>query len=515
MPDQREEPTKHIIIRVKERFSYMKNARIFILSLIASVCLIVSSCISDDITTSGSDVLTFSTDTLSFDTVFTDLGTPTARLRVYNKAKKGVIISSIGFKNPETRFELNVDGMSGRHFSDVEIRGGDSIYIFVECFIDPTDSNEPFLVEDQLVFVTNGVTQEVQVEAWGQNVTRLRGLTVEEDLRLTDERPYVVFDSLIVAPNATLSIEPGVKLLFHDNAKMRVDGRLEAIGEPGKMIDLRGDRLDNVLPDVGYDILAGQWEGIRFSPQSFDNRMEYVDMRSTSGGIVIDSCGVTDRCKLLLRNSWLHNSQSTVIDSRYARVDAYGVCFSEAAEAVVRLTGGRHQFIQCTISNYYLFSAITEPLLSLYHCLPPKADEVTNSNPLMQASFENCIIYGLGTDINEGDLTGSDVYLRNVLLKSEGTDDDNFINCIWGEDPLFYTVREDYYFNYRLRPDSPAIGAGNPAYVGAQCLYDMDGLNRLAAGNPALGAYVFVAEENAEALRKHNWYKMMAKRTHR
>ena len=50
------------------------------------------------------------------------------------------------------------------------------------------------------------------------------------------------------------------------------------------MIDMRGDRLDNVLPDVGYDILAGQWRGITIAPESFDNRLEYVDMRSTTDG---------------------------------------------------------------------------------------------------------------------------------------------------------------------------------------------------------------------------------------
>ena len=178
------------------------------------------------------------------------------------------------------------------------------------------------------------------------------------------------------------------------------------------------------------------------------------------------------------------------------------LAFLAGGETVVRLTGGRHEFIQCTISNYYLFSAVSEPLLSLYHCLP-ESGVPANDNPLMRASFENCIVYGLGSDINEGDLTGSQVFLRNVLLKSEGTDDDNFINCLWGEDPLFYTVRSDYYFNYRLKPDSPAIGAGNREYVNDPTLYDMDGLNRLADGNPALGAYVFVPEENPEALRRH------------
>lgn len=469
----------------------MKNMRYLLLTFVALFGLIVTSCISDDFTTSPSVRLSFSTDTVSFDTVFTGVGTPTARLVVRNPDKKGVVISSIRFRDPSSRFSLNVDGVSGVDFSDVEIRGRDSIYIFIECFIDEDASNSPRLVADCLDFVTNGTTQTVEVEAWGQNVTRLKGLRVESDLTLTTERPYVVFDSLSVEAGATLRVKPGVKLLFHDKARMVVRGTLEAIGRPDSLIDFRGDRLDNVLPDVGYDILAGQWEGVRIDAASFGNRLEYVDMRSTTDGLRLDSCGNLSRSKLTIVNSWLHNSQSTVLDARHCKVDAYGVCFSEAADAVVRLTGGSHRFSQCTISNYYLFSAITEPLLSLYHCLPD--DRQGSAAPLMDAYFDNSIIYGLGTDINTPDLTGSTVYLRNVLLKSAGKDDSNFINCLWDKDPLFYTVRDDYYFNYRLKPESPAIGAGNPSYVTPACLYDIDGLYRLADGNPALGAYVYQA----------------------
>lgn len=465
--------------------------RLLLLTLIAAVGMTaVSSCISDDITYSSSARLTFSTDTVSFDTVFTDVGTPTARLIVFNPGKQGVSISHIGFRNPSSRFSLNVDGVSGKTFSDVEIRGGDSIYIFIECLIEPTDGDTPVFTDDQLEFLTNGNLQQVQVEAWGQNVNRLRALTVDNDMTLTAARPYVVFDSLVVAPGATLTIEPGARVLFHDKAELIVHGRLNAIGEVGKMIHMRGDRIDDVLPDVGYDIMAGQWTGVRFTPESFDNRMEYVDLRSTRRGIEIDSTGNTERIKLLLRNSWLHNSQQSVLKSAYARVDAYGVCFSESAGAVVSLTGGEHTFVQCTLANNYLFSAVSEPLLSLFHCLPEKKAEGSEM-PLMKASFENSIIYGLAADINEDDLAGSDVYLRNVLLKAKGTDDEHFISCVWDSDPLFYTERLEYIFNYRLRPDSPAIGKGNPGFIGQESLYDMDGYDRLGDGNPTLGAYVF------------------------
>lgn len=475
----------------------MNKMRLPILTILALIGLMsilfgTSSCIKDDFTTSQTDLLTFSRDTVSFDTVFTDLGTPTARLLVYNKAKKSINISEIKIEGEEKRFRLNVDGMAGDCFRDVEIRGGDSIYVFVECFIKETEnSNKPALVEDKLQFVTNGVTQSILLEAWGRNVKRLRNHRITTDTHLTAEMPYVIFDSLVVDKGVTLTVDAGTQLLFHDKASLTVYGCLQAIGQQGNPIDFRGDRLDNVLPDTPYDILAGQWGGVTFKSESYDNRMEFVNMRSTSFGVVVDSCAHTDQQKLLLLNSWLHNSQGNVLRSKYARVDAYGCCFSEAADNVVSLTGGVHNFVHCTIANYYLFASNYEPLLGLYHCLPDKS--LSEEQPLMTANFENCIIYGMQGDINEGDLTGSNVFLRNVLLGAQGSDDDNFISCIWGMDPLFYTVREDYIFNYRLRTESPAIAAGNPDFITHLCSFDMDGHNRLSNGNPDLGAFVFVA----------------------
>lgn len=450
--------------------------------------LAVSSCINDDITDSPSATLSFSNDTINFGPIFTDLTTPTARLLVYNRNDKGVNISSIRFQNPETPFRLNVDGVSGESFTDVEIRGNDFIFIFLECYIEADETVEPYRVSDKLEFITNGVKQEVEVEAWAWNVTRLRALTIEEDMTLTAVRPYVIFDTLTVGSSATLKVDPGAWLLFHDKATMKVKGKLLALGDTENFIRMSGDRLDDILPDVAYDQLAGQWGGIEITEESFGNRMEYVNMRSTVSGLRIDSCSDLSKNKLTLVNSWLHNSQGNVLSSEYAAVDAYGCCFSEAAGSVVSLVGGQHNFVQCTIANAYLFSSFYQPNLYLGHVVPTDAEE--NEEPLMKANFENCIIWGeIGDPLFPGDLTGSSVYMRNILLKANGSDDENFINCIWNEDPLYYTIRSDYYFDYRLQPDSPALGAGNPAYITPECLYDMDGLNRLGEGNPALGAY--------------------------
>ena len=111
----------------------------------------------------------------------------------------------------------------------------------------------------------------------------------------------------------------------------------------------------------------------------------------------------------------------------------------------------------------------------------------------MSAEISNCIFYGNGSEFSHGDLTGSQVFLRRCLIKSEGTDDANFLNCIWGEDPLYYTVREEYIFDYRLKPESPAIAAADPALTLPEAATDYYGLSR--GPQPDLGAYVFTAPE--------------------
>ncbi len=457
----------------------------FFISLI--VASFWSGCISDEFTDSPSDILTFSTDTLSFDTVFTDLGTPTARLKVYNRASKSINISSIRMRNDDGVFSMNVDGQSGKVFENVEIRANDSIFVFVECLIGENNDPRPFKVEGMMDFVTNGVTQTVTLEAYGQNVRRLRSVTLDSDVAFNDEMPYVVFDTLRVAEGVTLTLKPGTRLLFHDKAVLQVDGRLLALGDVENKVSMRGDRLDNVLPDTGYEILAGQWQGVRFGAESFDNRMEYVEMQSTVHGVVVDSCGVTDRSKLTLVNSWLHNSQGNVLRSEHAWVDAYGCCLSDAGEATVYLRGGVHNFVQCTMANNYLFAISPQSILTLSFLSREESSGIVN--PLMKANFNNCIIYGITSSLTPGDLEGTEVYMRNVLIGEAGSDDNHFISCLWDENPEFETIRDEYIFNYRLKEDSPAIGAGNPAYVTPECLFDMDGVDRLEWGNPALGAY--------------------------
>ncbi|MDY6106181.1 MAG: hypothetical protein SPH89_06060 [Candidatus Limisoma sp.] len=471
--------------------------RNLIIICISMLLVGVSSCIEDDFATGSSDLPEFSVDTLSFDTVFTGEVTATKRFLVYNRHKKQLNIERISFAGaPEgAKFYMNVDGRSGEEFSNVEVRGEDSIYVFVEARVDVNSSTTPFDVFDYLRFVTNGVEQTVVVRAAGQNANTVRNLHITENTTLSDPRPYRVMDSLVVEEGATLTIPAGKTIYFHDKALLKIRGTLIADGTTGSDVVLRGDRLDKVAGSIPFDLMSGQWGGVVIERGSFDNTLRHVYMQGSSMGVVVDSCGVTDRRKLYLYNSVLHNSSGSLLTAAHSWIDADGCEFSDCRYGVVDLTGGRYTFNNCTFANYYLFDAIMSPILTLWYVLP--ADK-SYDNPLMQAEFNNCIVYGNCSDINEGDLTGSDVTLHNCLLRAEGTNDANFIDCLWGKDPCFYTVREDYYFDYRLRNESEAIGVGSAERVPQAARTDYYGNERLQERGVDIGAYVWIEQKEEE-----------------
>ena len=468
---------------------------LWIVAVALMLVTMFSSCIEDGFTTSSSDVLAFSKDTVAFDTVITLQGTATKQMVVYNHSKKQINISSIkvaGLSN-KGHFHLNVDGVRGDEFQNVEIRGNDSIFIFIEAYLDEMERNEPTLLEDRLEFVTNGVSQSVLLSAWGQDVVRITGDTISRNSRFTADKPYLIYDTMFVAPRATLTIDAGATLLFHDKAAMRCAGKMLANGTVEAPITFRGDRLDRVVGSISFDVMSGQWGGIIFTPPTMGNVLKHVIMKGSSIGMHCSSYGDTVQCALKLVNCVLTNSASTCLATAACYVQAIGTEFSDAAEEVGYFAGGKVTMSQCTFANNYLFVVPSLPLVNIYD-----VEFSDGSIGKIRADFNNCILYGLCPELNnKGKLDDFNVYMRYCLFKSDGDDDNHFINCIWDADPQFLTVRDDYVFDYRLGNESDARGKGNPALCPNEARYDRYGNDRLATGTIDLGAYVwtYVPEE--------------------
>lgn len=479
----------------------MNITRIITYLLFAVAVAAMPSCIEDGYTTSPSDQPTFSTDTLDLGVVFTEQVTPTARMTVYNPHSKGLNISNITLSGENADcFRINVDGISGKTFQNTEIRNRDSIFVMVEATLPPNSSKVPVAVEASLDFTTNGVTRSIVLRADGQNVERLKALTLSENRTFTADIPYVVYDSIVVPEGITMTVQPGASLLFHDKASLIVRGTLVCQGTPEQRITLGGDRTGILVGDIGFDIMSRQWTGVFFTATSTGNRLSHTDIINTVQGVAVSGdvpaapmSQEPAQPQLELQNCRLRNSAGTVLESYHGRVRAVGCEFAEGGGGLVYLHGGTGVFNHCTFANYYLFSVLGGPALGFGH-ISSDADTGFDDGtglPYLAADFSNSIIYGNGTALSHGDLTGTSVFLRRCLIKGDGTDDDNFLNTLWDADPLYYTVREEYHFDYRLRPESPAIGAADPQLTLAEAAQDGYGL--LRGATPDLGAYVYVA----------------------
>lgn len=471
-----------------------RNISLYLGILIAVITCMFTSCIEDSFTTSPSDQPAFSVDTLKMGEVYTLEGSPTRRFTVYNRHDKQLNISSISLRDDDSNyFRLNVDGFSGKSFSDIEIRPNDSIFIFVEATLPENGLNELLDVERHLDFVTNGVTSTVVLNIKGQDVTRYNGLTVTGNTVWTADKPYLISDTIRVAPGATLKLEAGTRVKMRDKAAFKVDGTLLCEGTAEQPVEITGFRTGNVASSIPYELMSGQWGGIYFTPASRGNSMTYTSIRNSSDGLTLQGDGNATDPVLSLLNCQVRNTTNYIIDSAHAGIKAIGCEFTDASQGILHLTGGNHVFNHCTIANYYLFTVLGGPAVQMAHLNDEDADEDSEGKPYMKADFTNSIIYGNGTELSKGDLTGTGVTFRRCIFKSEGSDDDNFIDCRWDTDPLYYTVRNQYYFDYRLQPESPAIGAADAACDIYGFTADRYGE---AVHSPAdLGAYTFVAPE--------------------
>jgi len=184
----------------------------------------------------------FSTDTITFDTIFTTIGSATMNFKIYNRSNRPMIIRSITLAGGNNSFfKLNIDGVSSSSQQDVEIPPDDSLFIFVAVTVDPTNSNNPVVIKDSIIFNTNGVFQDVKLIAYGQDVHLINGDIIGTQT-WTNDKPYLIYNSMAVDTGQILTIEEGTQIFFHRNSSMILWGRLLVNGTWGKPVIFQNDR---------------------------------------------------------------------------------------------------------------------------------------------------------------------------------------------------------------------------------------------------------------------------------
>lgn len=515
----------------------MKRLLSFLICFI--VLLFWSSCRKDFEFSPSTGNLEFAKDTVYLDTVFTNIGSSTYNLKVYNRSDDDIVIPTIQLENGVNSFyRMNVDGTTGlegdqegKFFENVELLANDSLFIFIETTIDistlSTLENQ-FLYTDKILFDSGSNQQDVDlvtlvkdavfiyanrdedtgiVETLTFDVdgdgtpdeTTLQGRYLENDeLTFTNEKPYVIYGYAGVGAGQTLTIEPGARVHFHadsgiivtEGGTLNINGELSTDQEVlENEVILEGDRLEPLFEDV-----PGQWGTIWLFNGSENNTVNYATIKNATIGILSEFGQNDTNDKLTITNSQIYNSSAFGLLGRATSITAENVVINNSGQSSFAGTlGGKYNFTHCTIANYWNSSFRQYPSLLLNDYTVDENNTIfTNTT---EADFTNCIIYGndnpellLENEGNDFDFKFTHCLIRFNNENLEGTgnyifsDTMRYDGIILNVDPDF----EDPFENLmRIGEDSGANGLALPLMPAGT---DLLNTNRDTT-NPDVGAY--------------------------
>ena len=462
-----------------------KRQGFYAIMAFATIILMFCSCGSDDDYLSGDKPLSFSTDTISFDTVFTQIGSATQQLKIYNRNNRSLNIQSVELESKgASGFRINLDGESGTSFSNVEILKKDSLFLFVEITVDPLTSSDP-VIRDSIRFTTNGITQYIQLEAIGLDVYKWKDKIIDQNTTITADKPILVYNTLTVAEGVKLTVAENAVFYFRRNARMAVYGSVDMQGTANKPIVMRGDRFDKISENVYWDNVPGQWAGITFHPDSYNNAIQYVTIKNSTEGVLFLESNPSVK-KATLRGMTIQNTSQTGLSAINSNIDAENCLLVNSGEATMKLTGGKYSFNFCTIANYYRWATRKAPTLVIGNIL----------GALDECNIYNSIIYGSYSEELSIEGTNSaalNYRIASSIVRGTASQKANFEDVMWNTNPQFVDLNsnEDFTYNFQLRDNSPAIDAGNNTYPVPS---DIKGRTRPHNGAYDIGCYEWYGE---------------------
>jgi hypothetical protein len=475
---------------MKHFFSY--------LSILFIGIIYFTSCQKKEIITNKSDIR-FSKDTLLFDTVFTNLGSATYLIKIYNDLNRPVNISSIRLENgSNSLFKLNINGFSGNIINNQEIAANDSLYVYSVVTINPNLETNPFVVEDKLIVSVNQDEYSVPVIAYGQNANYIVD-SVLKTQTWNNRLPYVIINNALVDKNNTLTIEKGARIYMHPHSRLYVDGTLLINGTKNDSVVFQSNRIDRSY--FGYRGYPGEWGGIYFTENSNNNHLKWTVIKNGGSSTKLGNATTQAASIQVDNNKSLFNPQDGVYLENCIVENSIGYGILSfggklkisnslvntcGSQNIGIFQGGNYFFEQSTFVTYgsKLVAHIDAPVISVLNYL-----DTSNTGFIpdhLKFVANNCIFYGslknevIGNAKNIG-ISNYDVQFKNSILKLDETEKFPGIqleNCIINQEPLF---EDKETWNYRLKAGSVGFNTGAPPFYGE----NLDG----QSGTNNIGAY--------------------------
>ncbi|MBI1183707.1 hypothetical protein GC194_05525 [bacterium] len=460
----------------------MKRSNLLKLVLALLAVLQIWSCNRNRHFTDNLENLVFETDSVIFDTVFTNKGSATQVFKVYNKGKDALQIERLFLAGGNGSFyRLNFDGNAGTVFQNLEILPGDSMYFFTEVLIDPNSVSMPFVVKDSIIFKNGDVQKDMKLLAWGQNAYVHNNEWIEESTTWKADMPHLLFGEVVVDSGATLTIPECTKIYGHNMSRLNVNtgGTLKVFGTDDCPVIFQGDRLE-----AAYDEEPGQWIGIRLLPGAISNEITHAIIKNGFRGIEIQNMNANGEPNLFIQNSTITTMNLVCILGYTASFVAVNCEFTNSCQYLaVGELGGNYNFTYCTFGNFQKNCARSTPsvYLSNANYVDKDKNEIPNN---LTFNIMNCIVYGSQDEEISFNQSGSgniDAFIGYTLLKTKFNNfkiNNNLINA----NPRFVNPAQ---FNYSLDTLSPVQGKAMPL---DNITTDYHG-NTRDATNPDMGAF--------------------------
>ena len=453
------------------------------LTTVALLLVALFACRKETFTTDSSARLWVGTDTVHFDTVFTTTGATTKGFKIFNRNKEGIRVQSIRLAGGATSpFKININGQPGPQLTGLEIRSGDSAYVFVSVYINPTAADLPFIVSDSVEVLYNGNTTTVQLQAYGQNAHFIRNGTIAGNQVWHNDKPYLITGGLTVQEGAQLTISKGCRIFVHANTPFRVEGSLKVEGDKDHWVTFASDRLDEP-----YRHHPGGWQGIQFSKNSRNNSIRFAEINNAYQALVLHEPAHNSTPVLSLQQVLIDNALDAGIQATGSSIEAQNAVISNCGKNLVIQKGGQYNFTHCTLAAYTnSFVPHKQPLVLLSN-YAEQAGAVAAKG--LQAIFRNSILWGESSGLVKDEVmllqnnrAPFAVTVEGVLWNADVPGAIILSNPIL-QNPQFRST-EDKNYDFRLTETSPAINIGVPTGL----TLDADG-NQRPVGRPDLGAY--------------------------
>lgn len=438
----------------------MKIFKLF-LSIIIIIALYFSNTGCSKKNFFSKDNLTFSVDTLVFDTVFTTIGSTTKSFKIYNPESKTVQIDEVELMGGENSpFRMNLDGLIGHNFSNIRIEGNDSLFVFVEVTLNVNNQNSPLIIEDSIRFQTNGKDQYVKLAVWGQDAY-FHYKDLNEGIWPND-KPHVIYGYAAVDSAKSLTIQAGTQVHLHKNSLLYVyKSTLNIQGTLGNEVVFQGDRLEQ-----DYQEVTGQYYGIYFQ-QAKPSTIDYAILKNGTSGVHLYSEDPSNTgYTLTMTNTVIQNeARYGVFIYSGAKVKAENCIISKnGTHALLVLEGGDFNFNHCNLLGY---GSSQNPAVGISNFYTNYQTATTNVGSINEGVLYNCVLTGnIATELAIDTIQMSGVNLnfdfKNCLIKSETIQTDAFYqNIFWNNNPLF-TDPTIYDFSFSINSILHGNGIASP-----------------------------------------------------